>query len=292
MDGIIVVNKEKDLTSHQVVNIVRRALGTRRVGHVGTLDPLATGVLVVCVEGATKLSPFLMTDDKEYQTEIIVGIASDTEDITGTITEKMEVNSLSQEEVDQVLSTLVGDLEQLPPLYSAVKINGKKLYEYARANVEVDRKPRVITIKDIKRTSNIEIKDGLAKFSFWTHVSKGTYVRTLCTEIGKRLGYPALMSGLTRVRSGKFKIEQANTIEEIQNGTYKMISMLEALSDFDQIELDNKTEKLVLNGMKVPTNLVPSSADMIVFKQVGQLVGIYEKNNFNYKAVRIWKQYL
>lgn len=291
MDGIIVINKEKDLTSHQVVNIVRKALGTKRVGHVGTLDPLATGVLVVCVGEATKLSPFLMNDDKEYVAEITIGLSSNTEDITGEIVEKVEVESLLEAQVDQVLSSLKGTLEQLPPLYSAIKVQGRKLYEYARSQTPVERKARKITIYDIIRTSTVEVKDGLAKFTFWTHVSKGTYVRTLCAEIGKRLGYPALMSALNRIRSGSFSLGQANTISDLNEGKYTLIPMLNALSSYEQVELNEQTEKLVTNGMTVPTHLVPTKAPMIVFKKQEQLVGIYQKNNFIYKAVRIWKQY-
>jgi tRNA pseudouridine55 synthase len=288
MDGIIVVDKEKGLSSHQVVGIVRRLLNLKKVGHVGTLDPLATGVLVVCVGEATKLSPFLTSDDKEYVAEILIGEGSDTEDTEGTITDRLDVQSLDDQMVDDVLEGLVGTLKQLPPMYSAVKINGRKLYDYALHNQEVEREEREITIFDLKRVSPVMLSDGIATFSFRTKVSKGTYIRTLCVEIGKRLGYPALMKNLCRTRSGQFRLEVATSTENLRQGKFDMIPMLEAL-DLPKVEITLQNKKMIENGMMVKVETVGSNEPLIAFTENQKLVGIYERDNLHYKAVRLWK---
>jgi tRNA pseudouridine55 synthase len=179
MNKIIVVNKAAGMTSHDVVNKIRRIFNTKRVGHTGTLDPDATGVLVVCINEATKLVQFLEADSKWYIAEILVGRSTDTFDKTGNTIKEFPVLKLSNEEVDECLSTFKGKISQVPPMYSAIKVNGKKLYEYARNNQIVELEPRNVEIFEINRITDV-VKDGeFYKFQIKVHVSKGTYIRSL-----------------------------------------------------------------------------------------------------------------
>lgn len=206
MNGIIIVDKPRDWTSQDVITKIKHLLRVKKVGHAGTLDPLATGVLVVLVNDATKLSDYLMAERKEYMCEVVLGQATDTEDVMGKVVEAKKVSKLNQ--VDEVLASLKGVITQVPPMYSSIHHEGRKLYELARQGITVERKPREIEVYDIYRTTDIVYENDIAKFSFIANVSKGTYVRTLCVEIGKRLGYPAYMNALRRTKAGEFTVEQ------------------------------------------------------------------------------------
>lgn len=283
MNGIIVVDKPMDWTSQDVITKIKHLLKLKKVGHVGTLDPIATGVLVVLVNEATKLSDYLMSDNKEYLCEIVIGKSTDTEDVTGKIIETKNVEIL--ENVDEVLESLKGDLKQVPPMYSSIHHDGVKLYELARQGKTVERSARDVHIYDIKRCSEITYADGIAKFSFIAKVSKGTYLRTLCVEIGNRLNFPAYMNGLRRLKSGNYTIENSFTLTDIVKGNYQVQSMLSAFTDKKIIEVTDELERRIKNGMKVSLECLD---EIIIFTKNKELLAIYEKENNNYKAKRVW----
>ncbi|MDY0363437.1 MAG: tRNA pseudouridine(55) synthase TruB [Bacilli bacterium] len=291
MNGIIIVNKEKGISSFFQIKLINRILGCKKIGHAGTLDPLATGVLVVLLNDATKLSDYLINDTKEYEVEITIGIKSDTYDITGNIEEEVKVNKIS--DVDNVLKSFLGKSMQKPPIYSAIKQQGMKLYEKAREKMDIKVEPREIFIDEICRISDILYVDNKAVFSFKVKVSKGTYIRSLCVDIGNKLGYPALMSNLIRLKSGEFRLEDSYSIDDIKSGNFKIINMLDALKRYSIIEVNNEVYKLVLNGRIIEKKLLNTKGelaeDLLVLKYNNNLLAIYEKKDEYYKAKRIWK---
>ena len=296
MNGILIINKPRGITSHDVVNIVRRAYKTKKVGHVGTLDPIASGVLVVCVNQATKLAPYLESDDKVYECEVLVGKATDTYDITGTVTEEVEeeeeVFNLTTDEVDKCLLKFKGELEQYPPIYSAIKVNGKKLYQYARNNEEVLIEARRINVFEIKRTSELYEREGEIYFKFKAHVSKGTYIRSLVYDIGKMLNIPCCMSDLIRIKGGKFNLEQSYTIEDVEIGKSCLVKMADSIS-MPLLDITKNIEILskVKNGMKLSLSSFDEKYKKIAFIYKDELFAIYEFNDELfpcYKASRVW----
>lgn len=210
MDGIIVVNKEQDYTSFDVVAKLRGILKQKKMGHTGTLDPMATGVLPVCLGAGTKLCDMMTDSKKIYRVEMLLGKDFDTEDVTGELLAEADV-TVSDDEIKECVSKFTGELMQLPPMYSAVKVNGKKLCDYARAGREVERKPRKVTIYEIEIESIC-----LPVVTMKVTCSKGTYIRTLCREIGEKLGCHGCMQSLVRLYTGGFSIEEAKTIAEIE----------------------------------------------------------------------------
>lgn len=290
INGIILVNKPKDWTSQDVLSKLKRYFHVDKIGHAGTLDPLATGLLVVLLGASTKLSDYLLSDEKEYECEILIGKATDTEDITGEVLEEKNVSII--ENIDEILNGLIGTLEQEPPMYSSVRYNGRKLYEWARDGVIVERAKRTIEVRSIERTSDLKYEDNMCKFSFKTSVSKGTYIRTLCVEIGLRTGYPALMCELKRIKSGKFRLENSYELSEILDGKYEILSNYSAIADKENIvEINEYLYNRVLHGMKIR---VDSNYDSIYLVHNNELVGIYEKDssytseNKSYRAKRVW----
>jgi len=210
MDGILVVNKPSGITSHDVVDFIRRKFNIKRVGHAGTLDPLATGVLVMLLGKATKLSNTFLNDDKEYIAKLYFGKSTDTQDSQGKVLEEKNIAPIDIENIKKALENFKGEIEQIPPMVSAIKHKGKKLYELARAGKTVVREPRKI------RISEIEILDfKFPELTFKVKCSKGTYVRTLCEDIGKTLGVPSHMSGLVRSASGDFLLEDSKNMEDV-----------------------------------------------------------------------------
>ncbi len=291
INGILLVNKPKGWTSQDVLSKLKKYFHVDRIGHAGTLDPLATGLLVVLLGKYTKLSDYLLSDEKEYECEILIGKSSDTEDITGNIINIKPVTCI--ENIDNILNDLIGVLEQEPPMYSSVRYNGRKLYELARDGIVIERNKRNIEIRSIERISDLYYEEDLCKFKFKTSVSKGTYIRTLCVEIGSRLGYPALMNELKRIKSGKFHLENSYKLEEILNNKYHILSGYEAISDKENIiEINDYLYNRVLNGMKIRIN---SNYNFVFLTHNSELVGIYEKDetyseeNKSYKAKRVWK---
>ena len=240
MNGVIVVDKEKGKTSFDEIRKIRKEYNIKKVGHTGTLDPMATGVLPILVGEATKLSDYLMEHDKEYLATLTLGEKRDTGDSEDIVVETKEIPNINETEVKNVLKSFEGEISQIPPIYSAIKVNGKKLYEYAREGKQVEIKPRIVTIYNIKL---IEIKEN--NITFKVHCSKGTYIRTLCEDIAKKLGTVGYMSSLRRTRVGNFTLEDVGRI----------ISIEEVLKDNQEYKLnDNELNKL-LNGVKIITDL-------------------------------------
>lgn len=251
MDGIIIVDKPKGITSHDVVSKLRKILKTKKIGHTGTLDPIATGVLPICVGICTKASNYLISDDKTYEAQIKLGILTDTSDITGNIIEENYDFNLSEEQIKDIILSFKGKQTQTPPIYSAVKVNGKKLYEYARQGIQVEIPSRQIEIFDIK-VLNINMKENTVDII--VHCSKGTYIRSLCVDIGKKLGTVATLSKLRRIKSGVFKIEDSIKLEDIDENV-KFISLEQAFMKLDKIELKNNDIEKILNGVKINIKL-------------------------------------
>ena len=252
MDGIIVVNKQKGCTSHDVVNKVKKIVN-KKVGHTGTLDPLATGVLPLLIGKGTLCSKYLINHDKVYEVSLKLGISTDTMDAEGKIIEEKKVNSniLAKENVEKVLSSFIGKQEQTPPIYSAIKVAGKKLYEYARKGQEVEIPKREIEIYNIEL---VGINKVSKEIEFKVSCSKGTYIRSLCIDIAKALGTIGYMSGLERLQVGELKIENAIKIDENTTKEYieeHIIGIEELFEKNPKIEINQKKLLLFLNGVKL-----------------------------------------
>ena len=296
MDGILNVYKRKGMTSHDVVNKIRHIFKTKQVGHTGTLDPNAEGVLVVCLNSATKLVQFLEADTKKYRTELIIGKSTDTYDITGNVVESVKDFDISLDTVKEVINSFLGKQKQIPPIYSAIKVNGKKLYDYALKNEEVNIEARDIEILDIKLLNDEIIKkDDYLTVCFDVTVSKGTYIRSLCFDIGQKLGIPCCMGDLLRLRSGAFEIENAKTIEEIEKGDYILKSLVESIKEIPKIDVCDNLELMhkVKNGMKISLKTFEEKYNRIAFIEKENLLAIYEEFSEEkyhyYRAVRVWK---
>lgn len=250
MDGILVINKPKGFTSHDIVNILRKELNTKKIGHTGTLDPNATGVLPVLVGNATKISKYLIEHDKAYEVEMKLGEETDTLDSEGTIIQKQEVKTFNKETIENILKSFIGKQNQTPPIYSAIKINGKKAYEYARKGQVVEIQPREVEIYNI---NFIDYFNNIIKFQ--VKCSKGTYIRVLCKDIAKKLGTIAYMKELTRTQVDIFNIEKSIEIENIKNKTIdirrELISIEEAFYKNEKIYLNERKLLLFLNGVKL-----------------------------------------
>lgn len=251
MTGILNVYKPKGITSHNVVSFVRRQLNMKRVGHTGTLDPLATGVLPVLVGNSTKLSDLIMADEKKYTARVVLGITTDTDDTTGEVIEKREV-SVTEEQLIEAVKGFAGEIEQIPPMYSAIKVDGRKLYQLARKGVEIERKPRKITVYSI----DVYDFDG-ESFMMDVHCGKGTYIRSLCRDIGEKLGCGATMDALERTMSGIFTKDSAYTFEQIEeavkNGSVADMIMHpdSVLGEFIKIDADGENAAKIKNGIRL-----------------------------------------
>ncbi len=218
MDGILVVDKPQGCTSHDVVDFIRKKFGIKKAGHAGTLDPMATGVLVILIGKYTKSSNSFLGADKEYDATLILGAISDTGDAWGRIEKSSTPRELTDKEIEEAFKKFLGAIEQVPPAYSAVKFKGRKLYEFARRGIEVKLEPRKVVIKELE----IYKMDG-QEVSFRTTCSKGTYIRQLCMDIGKELGCGAYLSRLRRTRSGEFTVKEAVTLEELKSADSGML---------------------------------------------------------------------
>lgn len=272
MDGILIIDKEKNYTSRDIVNIVGKALKTKKVGHTGTLDPLATGVLVICVGKATKLVDILTNHDKEYIADITFGIKTDTLDITGNIL-KEENKIIKKEDIIKVLNSYKKEYDQQVPLYSAIKINGKKLYEYARENIDIELPTRRVKIYDIKLL-NYEIINNKTHIKIKCNVSKGTYIRSLIRDIGSSLNTVATMTDLRRTKLGNFNIEDSIKIEDINSS--KIHSIEEVLKDYKQVEVSGNLEFKIKNGCKIE-NIY--NEEYVLFKNIDGIIGLYKNEN-------------
>ncbi|BFJ01675.1 tRNA pseudouridine(55) synthase TruB [Priestia megaterium] len=260
MDGVLVLHKPAGLTSHDCVFKVRKLLRTKKVGHTGTLDPDVTGVLPICIGRATKIVEYLTGATKTYEGEVTLGFSTTTEDSSGEIVEeKKVVDSFSRAQIEEVLSSMTGELQQVPPMYSAVKVKGKKLYEYARQGIEVERPVRNIHIYSFELLDDRATFEGeQISFKFRVTCSKGTYVRTLAVMIGKALGYPSHMSYLQRTGSGQFSLEDCVTFEDIERAVEeetineKLHSIEEALNHLPKLQISDTLAEKVKNGVVLP----------------------------------------
>ena len=280
MDGIILINKPAGMTSHDVVNKLRKILHTKKVGHCGTLDPDATGVLVVCINKATKVLQFLTSESKEYVATLNLGVSTDTYDASGKVLETKEYQKIDDDKIIACLKSFIGKQEQKPPLYSAIKIKGKKLYEYARSGENVEVPTRVVTIDYI---DVLEIKENLIKFK--VGCSKGTYIRSLCFDIAAKLGYPGHMQDLIRTKSGKFALNDCFTLEEIEAGKFNCLSIETALSDFKQLEAED--ENIVYHGKKIKSDL---NEQVVIVNRNKKVLAVYGPDGNGYlKNIRgLW----
>lgn len=298
LDGIIPINKPKGMTSHTVVTKLRRILGTKKVGHTGTLDPDVSGVLPICIGKATRLSDYIMELPKTYVGQVTFGISTTTQDASGEIIDKSVVEGLTEESVTQTILSFIGEIEQVPPMYSAVKVNGKKLYEIARQGKEIERKARIVTIYDLKITE-IDLKKEYPTVDFVVACSKGTYVRTLCADIGSRLGLPAHMSNLIRIKSGNFPLEKSYTLEEVEaeaeNGTVEniLLPMRDALPHFDEVVIkDECMKENIFNGKTIYLDTIQINGEIVkVVDYSGNLIALYQKiNDANrFKPLKVFK---
>ena len=288
MDGIIVVNKEKDFTSRDMVNKVGKILGVKKIGHTGTLDPMATGVLVMCIGKCTSLVDMITSDYKEYVAGVRLGILTDTLDITGNVISKCSVN-YSCDEICDVLNSMVGEYYQEVPKYSAVKINGKKLYEYAREGIDIDLPKRFVDIKSIELVSDIVYRDGVIDFTIKCLVSKGTYIRSLIRDIAFKLGCYGVMSSLIRTKQGNFSIDDSYSISNIENGNYKLIGLDEFLKNKYKVICNDDLKKDVLNG-KILDNIYDKDEILFVDNDglVLALYHIYDKDNSKIKPYKMF----
>ena len=284
--GVIPVDKPAGMTSHDVIYKMRRVLGTKKVGHTGTLDPSVTGVLPIVIGDATKLTEILQERDKQYIATVTLGHTTDTEDATGETLETKEAaeGSVTKEDVLAVIEQFKGDYNQTVPLYSSVRVNGRKLYWYAHEGIEVERPSRTVKIKSLELTSDIRYEDGKISFDIDVTCSKGTYIRTLAVDIGKALGYPAHMSYLRRTGSCGFTINQAVKLDDLRDGTVKaepipVINVLDGILKFDIKDEDLLFQ--ITHGQKVVksdilTMLGLTELDTILFTRGEMPLGIYK----------------
>lgn len=285
MNKILVVNKEKDYTSRDVVNIVGKHFNTRKIGHTGTLDPLATGVLVLCMGKSLKIVDLITANNKEYIARVILGIDTDTLDITGNVLNK-DNPTITKEQVNNVLKSFRGKSIQEVPKYSAVKVNGKKLYEYARNNIDIELPKREIEIFDIELLTDIENIDNNLEFSFRVLVSKGTYIRSLIRDIGKKLNTYACMKELTRIKQGNFTIDNSYTLKDIENNNYKLLAIKDVL-DIEQVIVSDKLLNKVKNGAIIDKFF--NSDKALLIDTLGNEIGIYQIYDKNPNKVKPYK---
>ena len=280
VEGILPLWKPKGYTSHDCVMKCRRYFKTKKVGHTGTLDPEVEGILPICIGQATKIVPFLTDTKKTYIAEVKLGFATDTEDAHGSIVDQKEVMEFPAESIiNQTLKDFSGEITQIPPMYSAVKVNGRKLYEYARANETVERPKRKVTIYEIERLSIDPIAHTIR---LKVVCSKGTYIRTLCVDIGAKLGYPAHMSALVRTKTGTFSEKNAISfamIEETveQNEQNRLLHpIIDGLSHLNRLYVNEETKRKVMNGQKLAKPKDTELEDPFVVMHHNELLAIYQ----------------
>lgn len=291
MNGILLIDKPKDYSSHDVVNVLRKILKTKKIGHTGTLDPDATGLLVIGVNQGTKIIKYLNNDIKEYIAEICIGSSTETLDKTGETIKEQPVKELQN--VDEVIASFRGTYTQTPPMYSAIKYQGKRLYEYARKGIIIDDIPsRDIEVFDIKRISDIVYKDNKAYFLYKVLASKGLYVRTLSYDIGEKLGYPAHNYELHRTRAGNFTIENAYTLEQVKAGEHTFISLSDALKDLETVVIQDDFRHHINNGMAISLRYFKKHTLTKIVDEENNLLAIYDKHpkEPKMKAINIYKR--
>lgn len=273
MNGILIVNKPKNYTSRDIVNIISKKLNTTKVGHTGTLDPIAEGVLVVPIGRALKISELLTSEKKEYIAKVILGYETDMLDITGKEI-KRNIPNVDKDKLIEALNSFIGKYNQEVPMYSAVKVNGRKLYEYARSNIQITPPSKIVEIYSISLLEEPIYKDDTVEFTMKCEVSKGTYIRSLIRDIAYKLSTYGTMKELIRTKQGSFLLEDAFTLEDIQKDNYKLLSIKEALPNIKITKIDDKTLKQVKNGM-VLDKFFEEEISLLVDKD-GREIAIYK----------------
>ena len=284
-EGILPIYKQRGITSHDVVFKARKILKMKKIGHAGTLDPEVDGVLLLLLGGATKVSDYAMDLGKSYRAEVCLGIKTTTEDLTGEVLEESNINDIDTDKIKDILQTLIGEIEQTPPIYSAVKVKGKKLYEYARAGkFDVKIPSRKVNIYDVEFIEGSDYyRDNKFYFSINISCGKGTYVRTIATDIGKKLNLPSTMSKLTRTRSGKIELDNCLTLSEVEQLLEKnkleekLLKKEYALEEYQFVEIPKFRAQQVMNGLRFRKNQFPDYdfTDGIVFTYENEAIAIY-----------------
>ena len=296
MDGIINVYKEKGFTSHDVVAKLRGILHIKKIGHTGTLDPDAVGVLPVCIGKGTKLCDMITDTDKTYEAVMLLGISTDTQDISGNVLSKKDV-AVDEKTLIETVDSFVGEYKQIPPMYSAIKVNGRKLYQLAREGIEIERSPRDVYIRSI-HINDMNLQDGEPSVTMTVSCSKGTYIRTLCHDIGEKLGCGACMKSLSRTRVGRFYIDDSFTINQIAALNLKgelssIVTPVDSMFDYPRIQINKEYDKLLYNGNLLPLSagkaLDVGLADKVrIYNESGEFIGIYSMDDSGYKPVKIF----
>lgn len=285
MNEVLVINKPKDYTSRDVVNFVCKKFKTKKVGHTGTLDPMATGVLVILIGKYTSLVEVITAYDKVYEAEVTLGTLTNTLDSTGEVLKEENV-SFKKEQIIEALNKMTKTYEQTVPIYSAVKINGKKLYEYARNNEKIELPKRKVTIKSLELISDIKEYNGKVIFKIRTKVSKGTYIRALVDDIAQELGTIGIMSSLKRIRQGDIDISDSYTLEELENGKYEFYDLNKCFNNIYQVELDDELYNKIKNGVQIPNTY---NHDIVLFKYNNSNVALYKDDK---NILKMWKYLL
>lgn len=283
MDGVILINKPKGISSRDVVNEVCKILKTKKVGHTGTLDPIASGVLVVCVGKATKLVDIITSANKEYVATVKLGLLTDTLDLDGEVLKKEKV-AIRKEELTKVLDSFLGKYEQEVPIYSAVKVNGKKLYEYAREGKKVNLPKRMVEIKEIEL---INLTD--EEYKFKVLASKGTYIRSLIYDINRKLNVIGVMSDLVRTKQGIFNIDDAYTLEDIKTGNYKMYTITDVLKNDNCVVINDKLFNSIKNGCIID-NIY--GKEVVIFIYDNEVVSIYKTYDKDKTKLKPFKMFV
>ena len=288
-EGILPIYKQRGITSHDVVFKARKILKMKKIGHAGTLDPEVDGVLLLLLGGATKVSDYAMDLGKSYRAEVCLGIKTTTEDLTGEVLEESNIDDIDINKIKDILQTLIGEIEQTPPIYSAVKVKGKKLYEYARAGkFDVEIPSRKVNIYDVEFIESSDYyRDNKFYFSINISCGKGTYVRTIATDIGKKLNLPSTMSKLTRTRSGKIELDNCLTLSEVEQLLEKnkleekLLKKEYALEEYQFVEIPKFRAQQVMNGLRFRKNQFPDYdfTDGIVFTYENEAIAIYYLKN-------------
>lgn len=284
MNGILPLWKERGMTSHDCVFKLRKILRTKKVGHTGTLDPGVEGVLPICIGQATRIAEYLTDAGKTYEAIVSIGRTTTTEDAEGeTVEENTSYKSFTRAQLLEALASLTGVITQTPPMFSAVKVNGKRLYEYARKGETIERPTRQVTIHSLELLDDVELYEGQEiTFPIRIECSKGTYIRTLAVQIGEALGYPAHMAELVRTASGTFMKENCFTLAQVaelmkaENVDACILPIEYALSDYPYIEMDPSNEKEILNGQVLPINALLKVHDKIIFGIQGKVCAVYQ----------------
>lgn len=289
MNGILNIYKPKGITSFDVVRKVRHLCGKEKVGHAGTLDPLATGVLPICIGKATKIIDYVMNESKIYKATLKFGVTTDTYDKEGTVLSTRDASQITAMDLQKTMDKFLGTTSQIPPMYSALKVNGKRLYDLARKGVEVEREPRIINIYSMELISfNTPYAEILV------HCSKGTYIRSLCYDMGEDLGCGASMWELQRVKNGIFTLQDSITLEELKvdNISEHLITIEKALEKYDALYLNDHFKRLFVNGVNIQdyrliNTLSPEEKVYRVYSQEDVLLGLGKKNNNTFKIEKL-----